>query len=82
MLCKNDYTSGSFFKNLFLAAKIMYCLTIDKYDIVQEHKTFKGFNDSKQRLDCSQYFEMIDDNKFQLRYQNRGNHLMMELSYQ
>ena len=42
---KNDYKTGGIFYGLFLAPKIKYCLTIDKYGILQEHKTFKGFND-------------------------------------
>ena len=51
---KNDYKTGG------LAPKIKYCSTIDDYGIIQEHKTFKGFNDSKRLLDRSQYFEMIE----------------------
>ena len=49
-----------FFYGLFLAPKIKYCLTIDDYGIIQEHNTFKGFNDSKRLLDRSQYFKMIE----------------------
>ena len=60
---KNDYKTGGIFYGLFLAAKIKYCLTIDKFGIVQEHKTFKGFNDSKRSLDRSQYFKMIEGKK-------------------
>ena len=56
---KNDYVSGGKFYGLFLAAKIKNCLTLDKYGIIQEHKTLKGFKDSKRLLDCSQYFKMI-----------------------
>ena len=49
-LCRgeNDYKTGGIFYGLFLAPKIKYCLTIDMFGIVQEHKTFKGFNDSKR----------------------------------
>ena len=60
---KNDYKTGGIFYGLFLAAKIKYCLTIDDYGIIQEHKTFKGFNDSKRLLDRSQYFKMIEGEK-------------------
>ena len=48
---KNDYKSGGIFYGLFLAPKIKYCLTIDEYGIISEHKTFKGFTDSKRLLD-------------------------------
>ena len=57
---KNDYETGGIYYGLFLAPKINYCLTIDGYGIIQEHKTFKGFNDSKRLLDRSQYFKMIE----------------------
>ena len=55
---KNDYKTGGIFYGLFLIPKIKYCLTIDDYGIIQEHKTFKGFNDSKRLLNRSQYFNM------------------------
>ena len=41
----------------------MDVLTIDEYGIIKENKTFKGFNDSKRRLDRSQYFKMIEGKK-------------------
>ena len=52
-----------FFTVFFLAPKIKYCLTIDKYGSVQEHKLFEGFNTSKRLLDRSQYFKMIEGKK-------------------
>ena len=60
---KNDYKTGGIFYGLFLAPKIKYCLTIDDYGIIQEHKTFEGFDDSRWLLDRSQYFKMIDGKK-------------------
>ena len=57
---KNDYKSEGIFFGLFLAPKIKFCLTIDKTGIVQEQKTFIGFNDSNRILDRSQYFKMIE----------------------
>ena len=60
VLChgRNDYKTGGIFYGLFLARKIKYCLTIDDYGIIQEHKSFKGFNDRERLLDRSQYFNM------------------------
>ena len=55
---KKDYKSGGVFYGLNLASKIKNCLTIDEYGIIKEHKTFKGFSDSKRLLDRSQYFKM------------------------
>ena len=40
---KNDYKDGGIFYGFFLALKIKYCLTINKYGVIDEHKTFKGF---------------------------------------
>ena len=60
---KNDYNSGSVFYGLFLAPKIKYVLTIDDFGIIQQHMTFKRFNDSKRLLDRSQYFDMLDGKK-------------------
>ena len=79
---KNDYKTGSIFYGLFLAHNIKCCLTIDDYGIIKEQKTFKGFNDSKQLLDRSQYFKMIEGKKYQLCYQDLGkNRLIVELLY-
>ena len=52
---KNDYKTGGIFYGLFLAHEIKYCSTIDNYGIIQEHKTSKSFNDSKQLLDRSHF---------------------------
>ena len=60
---KNNYKTGGIFYSVFLAPKIKYVLTIDDYDIIQEHKTFKELNDSKRVLDRSQYFQMIEGEK-------------------
>ena len=38
---KNDNKSGGVFYGLFLAPKLNYCLSIDKFSIVQVYKTFK-----------------------------------------
>ena len=56
---KKYYRTGSVFYGLYLAPKIKYCLTVDDYGVIQEHKTFKGFNENKRLLDRSQFFKMI-----------------------
>ena len=60
---KNDYKSRGIFYGLLLAPKLKYCLKKDKFGIIEEHKKFPGFNDSKRLLDRSQYFNMIDGKK-------------------
>ena len=57
---KNDYKTGGIFYGLFLAPKIKYVLTIDELGIIEQHTTFKGFNDSKRLLNRSQNFDIID----------------------
>ena len=60
---KNDYKSGGVSYGLFLAPKINYVLTINEFGIIQEHKTFKGFNDRERLIDRSQYFKMKEGKK-------------------
>ena len=57
---KNDYKDGGIFYGLFLAPKNKYCLTINKYGVIDEHKTFKGFKDVRDVLDRKEYFKMAD----------------------
>ena len=48
---------------MFLAPKIKYCLTINKYGVFDEHKTFKGFTNVSDKLDRKEYFKMADGDK-------------------
>ena len=67
------------FYGFFLAPK-KYVLTINESGIVEQHMTFKGFNDSKVFLDRSQFLTMLEGKKNQLCYQDRGkNHLIPEI---
>ena len=60
--CKRCYKAGGVY-SLFLAPKLKYCLTLDKFGIVQEHKTLKGFNYSTRLLDRCRIFKMIEGKK-------------------
>ena len=40
-----------------------YCLTVNEFAIVEEHKTVKGFNVSERLIDRSQCFNMIEVKK-------------------
>ena len=57
---KNDYKDGGIFYGLFTAPKIKYWLTINIYDVVDEHKTFEGFSNVSDNLDRKKYFKMAD----------------------
>ena len=57
---KNDYKDGGIFYALFLAPRIKYCLTMNKYGVIDEHKTFKGFSNVSDNLDRKEYFEKAD----------------------
>ena len=48
---------------MFLAPKIKYCLTINKYGVIDEHKTFKGFTNVSENLDRKEYFKMFEGDK-------------------
>ena len=58
--CKNDYKSGGKFYGIILEPELKKCLTIDKHGIIEQHKTFKGFKDSKKLSNFSQYFKMTE----------------------
>ena len=60
---KNDYKDGGIFYGLFLAPKIKYCLTINKYGVIDEHKTFKGFTNVSDNLKRKEFFKMADGGK-------------------
>ena len=60
---KNDYKDGGTFYGLFLAPKIKYCLSINKYGAIDEHKTFKGFTNVSDNLDRKEYFKMFEGDK-------------------
>ena len=60
---KKDYKEGGFFYGLFLAPKIEYCLTISKFGVIDEHKTFRRFTNVSTNLNRKEYFNMADGSK-------------------
>ena len=60
---KNDYKEVGIWYGLFLTPKIKYCLTINKFGIIDEHKTFKGFTNVIDNLDIKEYFNVADGGK-------------------
>ena len=60
---KNDYKDGGIWYGLFLPPKIKYCLTINEFGVIDEHKTFKGFTNVNDNLDRKEYFNMADGGK-------------------
>ena len=60
---KIDYKDGGIFYGLFLAPKIKYSLTLNKYGVIDEHKTLKGFTNFSDNLDRKEYFKMDDGDK-------------------
>ena len=57
---KNDYRDRGIFYGLFLAPKIKYCLTINKYGVIDEHKCFKAFTNVCDNLDRKEHFKMFE----------------------
>ena len=60
---KNDYKDGGIFYGLFLAPKIKYFSTINKYGVFDEHKTFKRFFNVSDNSDRKEYFKMFEGDK-------------------
>ena len=46
-----------------LAPKIKYCLTINKYGVIDEHKTFEGFTNVSDNLDRKEHFKLFESDK-------------------
>ena len=57
---KNDYKERGKWYGLFLAPKIKKCLTINKYGVIDKHKTLQGFTNVKDNLDRKECFDMAD----------------------
>ena len=61
---ENDYGEDSgIWYGLFLAPKIKFCVTINNFGVIQEHKIFKGFTNASDNLDRKEYFNMADGGK-------------------
>ena len=60
---KNDHNKGGIWCSLFLASKIKYCILIDDYGIISEHKTFTGYSDVNRNLDRKDNFKIFEDEK-------------------
>ena len=61
---KKDYgPDAGIWYALFLARKIKYCLTITKFGIIDEKKSFKGFTNVSDNLNRKEYFKMADGDK-------------------
>ena len=56
---KNIYKDGGIFYCLFLAPQKKYCLTINKYGVIDEQETFKGF----KNLSRKEFFKMFGGDK-------------------
>ena len=48
---------------MFLGPKIKYCLTLNKFGVIDEHKTFEGFTSASEKLDRKENFNMADGGK-------------------
>ena len=57
---ENDYGRRAIWYDLFLAPKIMNCLTINKFGIIDEHKTLQGFTSVSENLNRKKYFKMAN----------------------
>ena len=60
---KNDYKDGGILYGLFLVAKMKNCLTVNKYGVIDEYKTFKGFTNVSDKLDRKEVFRKFNGDK-------------------
>ena len=66
---KNEYKLGGIWYRFFLAPRIEYCLTINKFGIIDEHKTFKGFTKVSVNFDGKEYFNKAEGGKMMAKVQ-------------
>ena len=60
---KKNYGDGVLFYGLFIAPKVIYCLTFNQSAIIEEKKRFKGFQDAHRLLVCKQFFDLLEGEK-------------------
>ena len=60
---KKDNEEGVKLYGLSVAPKINFCWTINKYGIIDDHKTFKSCTNVSDILDKKEYFKMLDGDK-------------------
>ena len=60
---KNDYKGGSIWYGLFSGPKKKYCLTLNHFGKIDEHKVFKGSANVSDNLDWKDCFKMADSGK-------------------
>ena len=60
---KIDYKDGGIFYALFLTPKLKYCLTINKYGVIDEQKSLKGFTSVSENLNRKEYFNKKNGDK-------------------
>ena len=60
---KNDYKDRGVFYGLLLTPKVKYPLTLKKYGVFDEHKTFKKLTKVSDNIDRKVYFKMFNGDK-------------------
>ena len=60
---KNDYQDGGIFYGLFLAPKIKFCLTLNIFGVVDEHKIFKRFTNVSDNLVKKEHSKKFNGDK-------------------
>ena len=60
---KIGYKEGGIWYGFFLAPKVKFCLNTNKFGIIDEHKTFRGFTNVSDNLDSKEHFDMADGGK-------------------
>ena len=67
---------------LLLDPRVKHCLTINKFGIIDENKTFKDFTNVSDNLDTKEYFNMASGVKLVAKVPlSWKNHLVKELLF-
>ena len=76
---KNDYGDGGIFFGFFIVPKAKYSPIFDEYGILEERKTFKGFEDAKRSLGRKQNFDFSESKIIVEFFQYVGKEVLMEV---
>ena len=77
---QNEYKGSGIWPGVFLAPKINYCLTINKFVNIDENKTFVGLTSVSDNLDGKECFKRTDGGKLIARVPlSWKNHIVKQL---
>ena len=76
---KNDYGDGGIIFGLFIAPKAKYSPFFNEHGILEERKTFKGFEDAERLIGRKQTFDFAESKTIVEFFQYVGKEVLMDV---